>query len=307
MRKIDITRLPPSAARESAYWLKERFEHTGLGVCSPKIAIILGSGLNDTLQNSTLLQRYYYQEIPHFAAPTVQGHSGVLDIAEINAQQVAILRGRFHFYEGHSGNRIILPVRVMKELGVETLIVTNAAGGLNPAFRQGDLMVIQDHIGLPTLAGSNPLVGPNDDALGPRFVPMGEAYAPEYIQLAHEVAAEHRITLREGVYLMVSGPTYETPAEIRMMRILGADAVGMSTAPEVIAARHSGMKVLGISSITNTAAPETAKNVNHEEVLAGAQMILPRLNTLLTGILQRLTAPVIPSAPPTAVRSSMYT
>ncbi len=277
MRRFEASRLPSGAAKEAANWVKER--------CSvpirPKIGIILGSGLNDLLSTVDVKQRFSFAEIPYFPAPTVSGHMGRLEIGYGQGQPVAILRGRFHFYEGHSPDRLALPVRVLRELGVDTLVVTNAAGGLNPDFHQGDLMLMRDHIGLPTLAGYNPLIGPNDDDLGPRFTPMGAAYDPELLSFIREIAQQAQLRIKEGVYIMVSGPTYETPAEIRALRTLGADAVGMSTVPEVIAARHAGMRVLGISCITNAATPEAAPTVNHDEVLIGAAATLPKLDRLL--------------------------
>jgi purine-nucleoside phosphorylase len=281
VRRFEASRLPSSAAKEAASWVNEQCNTR----IRPKIGIILGSGLNDLLSTVDVKQRFSFADIPYFSAPTVTGHLGQLEMGYSQGQSVAILRGRFHFYEGHSPDRLALPVRVLRELGVDTLVVTNAAGGLNPEFRQGDLMLMRDHIGLPTLAGYNPLIGPNDDDLGPRFPPMGAAYDPELLTFIREIAQQSQLRLKEGVYIMVSGPTYETPAEMRALRTLGADAVGMSTVPEVIAARHAGMRVLGISCITNSATPETATSVNHDEVLIGAAATLPKLDRLLKDFL----------------------
>src|SRR5271165_3325172 len=277
----DAMRLPPNAAQEAADWIAQAACNAGGAQFSPKIGIILGSGLNDLLGSADIKHSFDYEEIPPFVPTTVVGHVGRLELGYVQSQAIAVLRGRFHFYEGHSPERLALPVRMLHALGVETLIVTNAAGGLNPNFRQGDLMLMRDHIGLPTLSGHNPLIGPNDDKLGPRFPPMASAYDPDLIKFVHSIAQKAKLKLREGVYIMVSGPTYETPAEMRALRMLGADAVGMSTVPEVIAARHLGMRVLGISCITNAATPETANAVNHEEVLLGAAATLPKLDRLL--------------------------
>ncbi len=281
MEGPDAMRLPPNAAQDAADWITKATRTAGGAKFSPKIGIILGSGLNDLLASAVIQHSFAYERIPHFASTTVDGHIGKLELGYVQSQSIAVLRGRFHFYEGHSPDRLALPVRTLHALGVETLIVTNAAGGLNPNYRQGDLMLMRDHIGLPTLSGHNPLIGPNDDKLGPRFPPMAAAYDPELIKFVHSIAQKAKVKLREGVYIMVSGPTYETPAEMRALRLLGADAVGMSTVPEVIAARHLGMRVLGISCITNAATPETANAVNHEEVLIGAAATLPKLDRLL--------------------------
>lgn len=299
MNSFDSSRLPSAAATESAEWIRAACRNTGKGEIQPKIGIILGSGLNDLLGNVAVKQRFAYADLPHFAPTTVSGHSGQLEIGTAHGQDIIILRGRYHLYEGHSPQHLALPVRMLHALGVDTLIVTNAAGGLNPEFRQGDLMIMRDHIGLPTLAGLNPLIGPNDDDLGPRFPPMAQAYDPDFIALTRAIGRHAQMKLREGVYIMVAGPTYETPAEMRALRLLGADAVGMSTVPEVIVARHAGMKVLGISCITNAATPEAANTINHTEVLHGAAATLPKLDTLLREFLTALTrgsAPAIPNA-----------
>jgi purine-nucleoside phosphorylase len=201
-----------------------------------------------------------------------------------------IMQGRVHFYEGYPIQQVVLPVRVMQVMGIRTLIVTNAAGGINPAFHAGDLMLISDHINLIGMAGANPLFGPNDPTLGPRFPEMSQAYDPRLRTIAREVAQEQRIPLREGVYVSLSGPSFETPADIRFLRMIGADAVGMSTVPEVIVARHGGMQVLGVSGITNLALtePTPGQEASHEEVLAAGQQIVPRLTALVLGILARL-------------------
>ena len=287
MQHDERSRLPSNAAQEAANWVRNACQRQG-HVIQPKVGIILGTGLNKLLHDTEIVQRFSYADIPHFAPTTIDGHVGQLELGMLHGQPVAVLRGRYHFYEGHSAQHLALPVRMLHALGVETLIVTNAAGGLNPEFQKGDLMVMRDHIGLPTLAGFNPLIGPNDDTLGPRFPPMGAAYDPELIALTRAIADHAQMQLHEGIYVMVGGPTYETPAEMRALRILGADAVGMSTVPEVIAARHMQMKVLGISCITNTATPETANLVNHHEVLQGAKQTLPKLDLLLHEFLYAL-------------------
>jgi purine-nucleoside phosphorylase len=285
----DQTPAPPSQlAQEAATWIAAECQRRAGRVIAPQVGIILGSGLNAVLADAAPVARFAYSEIPHFAAPTVSGHAGQFELAMLGATPVAILRGRYHPYEGHPAALVVLPVRTLHALGVQTLIVTNAAGGLNPGFKQGDLMLMRDHIGLPTLAGMNPLIGPNDEALGPRFPAMGAAYDPELLDLTRAVALRKHLHLQEGVYIMVAGPTYETPAEMHALRVLGADAVGMSTVPEVIAARHMQMRVLGISCITNSATPETAEAVNHNEVLDGAKQTMPKLDLLLHSVLHAL-------------------
>jgi purine-nucleoside phosphorylase len=200
------------------------------------------------------------------------------------------MQGRVHFYEGYSPNHITLPVRVMQILGIKTLILTNAAGGINETFTPGDLMLLRDHLNLPGMAGHNPLRGPNDDSFGPRFPDMVTPYDPGLRSLAHEVAGEEGFSLQEGVYAYVSGPNYESPAELRYLQIMGADAVGMSTVPSVLVARHAGMRVLGISTITNMALPDPPPGtvLSHEEVLETGKIVVPRLTALLHGIINRL-------------------
>ncbi len=270
--------------REAADAIRSRTAHR------PTIGLILGSGLNPLADEVTDADRISYAGIPHFARPSVEGHVGQLVIGQLAGQDVLIMQGRVHAYEGNSFQQVTLPVRVMNELGIGTLIVTNAAGGLNPSFRAGDLMLINDHIGLMAMVGGNPLWGPNDDSLGPRFPAMNHAYDPNLRQLTRRVAAELGITLREGVYVGLGGPTFETPAEVRMLRMLGGDATGMSTVPEVIVACHMGMRVLGISGISNEAIddPDAVETANHEEVLAAGKLMAPRLMALLRGVLAAL-------------------
>lgn len=256
----------------------------------PAIGLVLGSGLSGLAEAVTSADIIPYQEIPHWPASTVPGHSGRLVFGELEGRAVLVQQGRAHFYEGYSLSQITLPVRVMIGLGISTLILTNAAGGLNPDFRAGDLMLIRDHLNLPGLAGNNPLRGPNDDEAGPRFPDMTFPYDPDLRALAASVAADEDIPLREGVYAFVGGPSFETPAELRMLRALGADAVGMSTVPTVVVARHAGIRVLGISTITNVPSmdPRPGQMTTHEEVLEVGALVVPRLTRLLHALLRRL-------------------
>jgi purine-nucleoside phosphorylase len=253
----------------------------------PTVGLILGSGLNplaDELAEADVLS---YGDIPGFPVSTVQGHVGELVVGKLSGKVVMALRGRAHFYEGYSMQRITLPIRTMRALGVDTLIVTNAAGGVNLNYRAGDLMLITDHINLIGMTGLNPLRGPNDDSLGTRFPDMTDAYDPSLRDLAKAVAAESKIKLHEGVYVMLAGPSFESPADVRFIRMMGADAVGMSTVPEVVVARHGGMRVLGVSLISNSLAHAHDK-VSHAEVLAAGQSAVPKLASLIKGILARM-------------------
>jgi len=256
----------------------------------PKVALVLGSGLNALAEEVSEAERIPYAEVPGFPCTSVAGHAGQLVIGRLAGQSVLVMQGRSHLYEGVSPQRATYPVRVMHELGIDTLILTNAAGGINPTYRAGDLMLITDHIGLAAMIGLNPLWGPNDDSLGPRFVDMSSAYDRDLLHLALQVAAQQNIELRQGVYTGLAGPTFESPAEVRFLRSIGTDAVGMSTVPEVIVARHMNMRVLGISTISNVAIDRTDSGAvtNHEEVLAAGQNVGPRLMALLRGILSAL-------------------
>jgi purine-nucleoside phosphorylase len=216
---------------------------------------------------------------------TVKGHAGQFVCGNLNGKNVIMMQGRFHYYEGNSMELLALPVYIMKNLGVNKLIVTNAAGGINKSFVPGDLMIINDHI---NLTFNNPLIGKNDEKIGPRFPDMSVSYDKELIILAKEISAAHEIGVKEGVYLMMTGPNYETPAEIRMARILGGDAVGMSTVPEVIAARHCNIKVLGISCITNMAAGITDKPLNHAEVIKTSNMVKDKFKTFVINIVEKM-------------------
>jgi len=221
---------------------------------------------------------------------TVQGHVGKLVIGRLEGHEVLVLQGRIHFYEGYTMQQVTFPVRVMQQLGIKTLLVTNAAGGLNKSYHAGDLMLINDHINLPGFAGNHPLIGPNDETLGTRFPDMTTAYDEKLRKTAHEIADKQGFTLRDGVYVCLSGPTFETPAEARMLRTIGGDAVGMSTAPEVVVARHAGMRVMGVSVISNMVVdtPGTAQQSLHEEVLDTGRQVAPRLIALLRGVLASL-------------------
>jgi len=257
----------------------------------PRIGLILGSGLSplaDTIEDSTSIP---YADIPHFPVSTVSGHAGQLVIGQLEQQNVVAMQGRTHYYEGYAMEEITFPVRIMQLLGIETLIVTNAAGGLNPAFTPGEPMLIADHINLVGLSGANPLRGPNLDSFGPRFPDMTEAYDPDLRRATIEVAQEEDIPLQQGVYVCLAGPNYETPAELRFLQVIGADAVGMSTVPEVIVARHGGTRVLGISGITNVPRsikprPEETEKTTHEEVLETGKILVPRLEKLIRGVLR---------------------
>lgn len=270
-----------SRAREAAEAIRQR------AVYPPDAAIILGSGLGALAEQVRAEAVVPFQDIPHFPRAGVEGHTGRLFVGTLEGQPVAVMQGRAHFYEGYTMPEVIFPVRVLYALGARILIVTNASGGLNPEFHAGDLMVITDHI---NFMGTNPLIGPNEEMLGPRFPDMSQAYDPELISVAEVAALRTGVQLRKGIYIGVSGPSYETPAELRMMRRLGADAVGMSTVHEVIAARHAGMRAMGISAITDMATGEAPEKVTHEEVIAIAKRVEPvfvRLMKLIVTMLPR--------------------
>ena len=251
----------------------------------PQIAVVLGSGLGDFADSIGEAIVTPYEELPHWPASRVIGHAGRLVIGNVAGKRVAALAGRVHFYEGHDLATVVFATRVMGCLGVKQLILTNAAGGINTGFAQGALMVIDDHI---NLLGSNPLVGPNDDRFGARFPDMSEVYSRRLRGIADEAARARGVAIDHGVYVAVHGPSYETPAEIRAFRTLGADAVGMSTVPEAIAARHMGMEVLGISCITNMAAGVLPQPLDHSEVMETARRVRGSFISLLEGIIERL-------------------
>ena len=268
----------------AAGFIRSRIHHR------PQIGLILGSGLSRVAEEIEDADAIPFTEIPQFPVSTVEGHSGQLVAGRWAGQTVLVLQGRVHFYEGYSMQRATLPVRVMQVLGIHTLFITNAAGGINPSFHAGDLMLITDHINLIGMAGLNPLRGPNLDGFGPRFPDMSRAYDPALQAVARRVAGRLGFTLREGVYMCLAGPSFETPADIRFLRAIGADVVGMSTVPEVTIARHGGMRVMGVSGVSNVAIadPTEERQTTHQEVLEAGQIIVPKLVGLLKGVLGEL-------------------
>jgi purine-nucleoside phosphorylase len=254
----------------------------------PQVGIILGSGLGGIAASVEFATIIPYNEIPDWPISTVIGHQGHLVIGKLEGKDVIVMQGRVHYYEGYSINQVALPVRVLQRLGIETLIVTNAAGAVNPDFKPGDLMLITDHINLIGMAGLNPLRGPNLDALGTRFPDMSRAYDRALLEQARKVVLEEKLALNEGVYVCLAGPSFETPADLRFLRIIGADAVGMSTVPEVITARHGGTRVLGISGISNKANLDGETITLHEEVLQAGQTLAPKLTAVIKGVLRHL-------------------
>jgi len=252
---------------------------------NPKIGIILGSGLGGLVQHLEIEQEIPYAEIPNFPVSTVKGHRGSLIFGKMNGVDVIVCSGRFHFYEGYSMQEVTFPIQVLKELGVNKLIISNAAGGMNPSFKVGDIMLIRDHINLfPT----NPLLGPNNDEMGPRFLDMSEAYSKKMLKIAFDCAKNLDIHVQNGVYIGVTGPCFETPAEYRMFNILGGDAVGMSTVPETIVARHRGMEVFGLSVITDLGIVGQVERISHEEVLQAANIAGPKMVKLVYEMLPKL-------------------
>jgi len=254
----------------------------------PKVGLILGSGLNALADSVVEPESIRYEEIPNFPASTVEGHVGRLVLGTLEGVPAIVMQGRVHYYEGPSLAQITLPVRVMKHLGVSTLIVTNAAGGVHPDFQPGDVMLITDHLNLMGMTGHNPLMGPNLGALGPRFPDMSQPYDQNLAELARQVSAAEGILLREGVYVWLSGPSFESPADLRFLRGAGADAVGMSTVPEVIVARHGAMRVLGLSGISNKANLDGSSVTTHDEVLAAGRIIAPKMEKIIRGVLRKL-------------------
>ncbi|EJW18072.1 purine-nucleoside phosphorylase [Paenibacillus alvei] len=262
--------------QEAAAYIQSRISET------PEVGLILGSGLGvlaDLVEQPVTIA---YGDIPHFPVSTVEGHAGELLVGKIAGRTVALMKGRFHMYEGYGPELTAFPVRVMKAIGVSKLLVTNAAGGINTSYKPGDLMLISDHL---NMTGRNPLIGANDNRLGARFPDMSQAYSPKLRQKAKEVAASQGVELQEGVYVGFLGPNYETPAEIRMLRILGGDAVGMSTVSEVIVAQHAGMEVLGISCISNMAAGILDQPLSHAEVMETAELVRDKFLKLVIGII----------------------
>jgi purine-nucleoside phosphorylase len=280
----------PATASSQADRVVEAAEAVrGRGAIVPRVAIILGSGLGDLADEIQSPVVVPFGDIPHFPVSTVKGHAGQLVVGQLQDTPVAAMRGRVHFYEGYGLQHVTFPVRVMRRLGAEVLIVTNAAGGLNETYSTGDLMVLTDHLNIMGMAGQSPLVGPDEPVLGVRFLDMLGAYDPELRTLAQRAALKHGFFLREGVYAMVGGPAFETMAEIRFLQRGGADAVGMSTIPEVLVARHEGMRVLGISAITDMAVGAAAVHeITHADVLAAAESIKPRLAAVVRGVVADL-------------------
>ncbi len=254
----------------------------------PRVGIILGSGLNDLADSVQKADSIPYSDLPNWPVSTVHGHAGRLVIGELEGQPVLTMQGRIHFYEGYGMSQITLPVRVMLRLGLEIMIVTNAAGGVNPDFTPGDVMLITDNLNLMGMSGANPLMGPNIDELGPRFPDMSQSYDRALMDIARKAAQQNTITLREGVYCGLSGPSFESPADLRFLRMVGADAVGMSTVPEVIVARHGGMRVLGFSGISNKANLDGSTVTTHEEVIEAGKVITPKVETIIRGVLRSL-------------------
>lgn len=251
----------------------------------PEFLIILGTGLGRLAEEINIEASIPYGDIPHFPVSTVESHEGRLLFGMLSGKKVVAMQGRFHYYEGYSMQQIVFPVRVIHALGVKTMLVSNACGGMNPHYRRGDIMCITDHI---NLLGDNPLIGPNDDSLGVRFPDMSAPYSPKLIELAEEVALDNRIKMHQGVYIAVPGPMLETRAEYRFLRQIGADVVGMSTVPEVIAAVHMGMENLGISVITDECFPDALKPVVLEDVFEAADMAEPKLTSVMKGVLEKL-------------------
>ncbi len=264
---------------EAAAYLKSQFSE------QPRVGIILGTGLGGLVSEIQIEKSLPYETIPHFPVSTVEGHSGRLIVGTIQGVPVVAMQGRFHYYEGYDMKQVTFPVRVMKTAGIETLFVSNASGGLNPEFKVGDIMVINDHI---NMFGTNPLLGPNMNEFGPRFPDMSESYSKRLMKLAFDIAGQNNISLKQGVYVGTSGPTFETPAEYKMFRVLGGDAVGMSTVPEVIVARHMGMECFGISIITDSGVPGEIVEVSHEEV----QKVAAAAEPLMTKVIKELVKAV---------------
>lgn len=263
----------------TASYLQERIKER------PEVGIILGSGLGGLVSEIRIIQKIPYTEIPDFPVSTVEGHSNYLIYGELGGKKIVALQGRFHYYEGYSMMQVTFPVRVMKKLGVDYLFVSNASGGLNPEYRIGDLVIITDHI---NLFPEHPLHGKNLDEMGPRFPDMSQAYSMELRQKAKLIAIKNQINLREGVYVGLQGPTFETPAEYRMFRIMGGDLVGMSTVPEVIVARHMNMKVFGISIVTDSGVPGEIVEITHEEVQEVAMKSEPRMTLIMKQLIEAI-------------------
>lgn len=268
--------------QKAAQQVKKQTKHT------PRIGLILGSGLGPLAEAVEKADVVPYSKISGWPISGVEGHAGQLVLGILEGHSVAVMQGRTHYYEGYDMPRLGLPVRVMQHLGIEILIVTNAAGAVNPEFDPGDLMLLTDHLNLIGMAGQNPLRGPNLDPLGPRFPDMSKVYDRELQSLARQVSVEEKIGLREGVYCCLAGPSFETPADLRFLRAAGVDAVGMSTVPEATVARHGGTRVMGVSGISNKANLDGATETTHAEVLEAGQVLVPKLTKLVRGVLRKL-------------------
>ncbi len=256
--------------------------HTSI---KPKVGIILGTGLGGLADEIEVEATLSYKDIPHFPISTVETHEGKLLLGKLGGKSAVAMQGRFHYYEGYSMNQITFPVRVMAKLGIENLLISNACGGMNPEFRRGDIMIIEDHI---NLLGDNPLIGPNLDEFGPRFPDMSEPWSRKLMDLAMQAATDEGISLQKGVFVAISGPNLETSAEYKFLRIIGADVVGMSTVPENIVAVHSGLNVLGLSVITDECFPETLQPVNIEEIIETANNAEPKLTKIMKKVIEQL-------------------
>ena len=252
---------------------------------APEVGIVLGTGLGGLVKEIDNAIQIPYAEIPHFPVSTVKGHQGQLIFGDLGGKKVIAMQGRFHYYEGYTMKEVAYPIRVLKLLGIRSLIVSNAAGGVNPDFEVGDIMIIRDHI---NLMGNNPLLGPNEEEFGPRFPDMSEAYDHHYINIVKKIARHHSIHLQEGVYAGVTGPTFETPAEYKYIRVIGADAVGMSTVPEVITARHMGLPVFAVSVISDLGVEGKIVEITHEEVIQAAAVAEPLMTTLVKGLIEQM-------------------
>ncbi len=266
---------------EAVTYVHSRTRHT------PEFGLVLGSGLGELAAAVEAADIISFGDIPHFSVSSVQGHKGRMVIGRLEKRSVLVMQGRVHYYEGYSMGQVTFPIRMMQLLGIHTLILTNAAGGLNTSFKAGDVMLITDHINLIGMAGQNPLRGPNDDSLGTRFPDMSQAYDLNLRTLALNVARDNSIDLKQGVYICLAGPSFESPADIKFLRLIGADAVGMSTVPETITARHGGLRVLGLSGISNPLpAPGVTQETTHAEVLEAGRTLVPKLTTIIRGVLR---------------------
>lgn len=272
MQQIDET---AAVVRQKTHW-------------SPRVGLVLGSGLGDLADNVEQADRIPYDQLPHWPVSTIWGHKGMLVVGRLGGQPVMVMQGRTHYYEGYSMGQVTFPIRVMQRLGIEILIVTNAAGALNPDYVPGDVMLIVDQLNLIGMGGVNPLRGPNLSEFGERFPDMSQPFDRALMAMARKTAQQHGIALREGVYVGLAGPSFESPADLRFLRMAGADAVGMSTVPEVIVARHGKTRVLGFSGISNKANLDGSTITTHEEVLAAGKTIVPVLTRLILGVLNQL-------------------